>query len=428
MSKNKINMQTLIIAVVISVILSVSTSFMISPSPQEVGGPQGPPGPQGIPGDTGIQGIDGPQGPPGIPSSNFDYSDAGYRIYKNNQEYGYIHGQTQEVSTNASHIMQTVFVLASDGGRIFMEKGIYDLKVPLDMEEGWHFTLEGEDEYSTVLLYSGDATTYIMQLRGNNQGTKLSGFTLSGGNAQVALIINRTDYQSLIELDHLQIGWNYQYDEWDGIYERTDYGLFVYQCDVLRVSDCDIYANDVAVRIGVGTDMFFTDNEFGVLPIGGEAYRKGFWANTIIDDGWDMGYFEGTVFITRCTNNAPLSTGYHLRSLIHMTNCYMENGLNPLVLENAVFNIEDSNFMSEAGTEFVVTSLASTGFFENNFVTIHPDNTEIQGLLTHSYDTPTSMIYFKDIRIYDHAGNLPNPSFLGDSAHRVTENIIYEVP
>ncbi len=351
-----------------------------------------------------------------------------WTIYKTGQEYGYFRGQTRETSANASSLIQEVFELASDGGKIVLQKGIYRLSRPLVIHEGWHFTLEGEDEYSTVLLYMGNPTTYILQLRGNNQGTKLRDFTLSGSKAQVALLINRTDYQSLIELDHLQIGWNYQYDEWDGLYERTDYGLFVYQCDVLRVSNSDIYANDVAVRIGVGTDMFFTDTDFGVLPIGGEMYRKGFWANTIIDDGWGMGYFEGTVYLTRCTNNAPLSTGYHLRSLVHMTSCYMENGLKPLVLENAVFNIADSNFMSELGTEVVVTSLASTGFFEDNFVTIHPDNTEIQALLSHSYDTPTSMIYFKDIRIYDYAGNLPNPVFLGDIDHRVTENLIYEAP
>ena len=65
MSETKINMKTMIIAVVISVILSVGISFMISPSPQEIVGSQGPPGPQGAIGDTGIQGVVGPQGPPG---------------------------------------------------------------------------------------------------------------------------------------------------------------------------------------------------------------------------------------------------------------------------------------------------------------------------------------------------------------------------
>jgi len=351
-----------------------------------------------------------------------------YTIFKNLQEYGYSNGQTSESSPDAGYIIQKVFELAKDGGKIIIRKGIYHLSSSLMIYEDWHFTLEGEDEYSTVLLYSGEPTDYILQLQGNNQGTKLRDFTLSGSDAKASLIINRITYQSLIELDHLQIGWNYQFDDWNGLYERTDFGLLVYQCDVLRVSNCDIYGNDVAVRIGVGTDMFFTDTDFAVLPIGGERYRIGFWANTVNNDAWGMGYFEGTVFLTRCTNNAPLSTGYHLRSLVHMTECYMENGLKPLVLENAVFNIENSNFMSESGTEAIITSLSSTGFFEDNFVTIHPDNDKIQYLLTHIYDTPTSMIYFKDIRIYDYAGNLPENAYFGDSEHRVVENIIYEAP
>ena len=71
MSENKLNVQTLITAVVISVILSVSVSYMIIPSgiseigPQGSPGEAGPPGPKGEKGDTGTQGLTGLQGPQG---------------------------------------------------------------------------------------------------------------------------------------------------------------------------------------------------------------------------------------------------------------------------------------------------------------------------------------------------------------------------
>ena len=71
MSESKLNVQTLIAAIVISVILSVSVSYMIIPSGTgELGsqgpiGETGPPGPKGEKGDTGTQGLTGLQGPQG---------------------------------------------------------------------------------------------------------------------------------------------------------------------------------------------------------------------------------------------------------------------------------------------------------------------------------------------------------------------------
>ncbi|MBA7629911.1 hypothetical protein ES703_37418 [subsurface metagenome] len=68
MSDNKINTQTVIIAVVISVILSIGISFVISPSSQGSKGPQGlqgEPGPQGARGETGPRGATGNSGPQG---------------------------------------------------------------------------------------------------------------------------------------------------------------------------------------------------------------------------------------------------------------------------------------------------------------------------------------------------------------------------
>ncbi len=68
MSGNKLNIQTLMIAVIISVILSVGISYIISPStvgPQGPTGPEGIQGPPGRTGDTGYQGETGAQGPRG---------------------------------------------------------------------------------------------------------------------------------------------------------------------------------------------------------------------------------------------------------------------------------------------------------------------------------------------------------------------------
>jgi hypothetical protein len=88
MSSNEINWKTVIIAVVISVILSGVISYMILPA-----GPQGPQGPKGDTGDTGPQGPKGdtgdtgpqgpkgdtgdtgPQGPPGV--NIIEYNDIG---------------------------------------------------------------------------------------------------------------------------------------------------------------------------------------------------------------------------------------------------------------------------------------------------------------------------------------------------------------
>ena len=87
MSESKLNVQTLIAAIVISVILSVSVSYMIIPSGTgELGsqgpigetgppGPQGPIGETGSPGPQGETGPQGPLGPPGPPGESYSYEE-----------------------------------------------------------------------------------------------------------------------------------------------------------------------------------------------------------------------------------------------------------------------------------------------------------------------------------------------------------------
>jgi hypothetical protein len=72
MSDNEINWKTVIVAVVISVILSGVISYMILPA-----GPQGPPGPQGPQGLQGLQGVQGIQGEKGDKGDKGDQGDTG---------------------------------------------------------------------------------------------------------------------------------------------------------------------------------------------------------------------------------------------------------------------------------------------------------------------------------------------------------------
>ena len=90
MSESKLNVQTLIAAIIISVILSVSISYMIIPSgtgelgsqgpigetgPPEPKGEKGDTGPQGLTGLQGSQGPIGPEGPPGPPGEAYSYEE-----------------------------------------------------------------------------------------------------------------------------------------------------------------------------------------------------------------------------------------------------------------------------------------------------------------------------------------------------------------
>ena len=62
MTESKLNIQTLVFAVIVSVILSVAISYSVI---SRETGPPGPEGTQGPQGEQGIQGIQGPQGIPG---------------------------------------------------------------------------------------------------------------------------------------------------------------------------------------------------------------------------------------------------------------------------------------------------------------------------------------------------------------------------
>jgi len=62
MSESKLNVQTLIAAIVISVVLSTFVSYMIIPRGISEPGAQGPIGETGSPGERGLQGELGPQG------------------------------------------------------------------------------------------------------------------------------------------------------------------------------------------------------------------------------------------------------------------------------------------------------------------------------------------------------------------------------
>lgn len=85
MSRRTIDIRTLSVAIIVSVVLSVSISYTIisgKPGPQGPTGEEGPMGPQGPAGATGPQSPPGPQGPPGpLGIMNPDY-DSGWSSTK----------------------------------------------------------------------------------------------------------------------------------------------------------------------------------------------------------------------------------------------------------------------------------------------------------------------------------------------------------
>jgi hypothetical protein len=76
--------------------------------------------------------------------------------------------------------------------------------------------------------------------------------------------------------------------------------------------------------------------------------------------------------------------------------------------------------MTEPGTECVVDASGSVGYFQNNVVTIHPENHEIQYLLSHIFEpTPQHLIHFENNRVHDYGGNLPFEAFYGSHGQMV---------
>ena len=127
MTDNKLNVNTLIVAVIISVVLSFGLSYTLLPSMFAKEGPQGPLGPTGEQGatgpqgplglqgtqgslgpkgDTGSQGIQGPAGPQGPPGEPY----SGYEL-----EYDFIKGQWNEIATwtGSSDKITELFIVPS---------------------------------------------------------------------------------------------------------------------------------------------------------------------------------------------------------------------------------------------------------------------------------------------------------------------------
>ncbi|NVM55603.1 MAG: hypothetical protein HWN66_17985 [Candidatus Helarchaeota archaeon] len=108
MSNSRLNLNTFIVAVVISVILSIGISYVIFPSilaieglqgPSGPQGPQGPPGPQGPSGPQGLKGETGPQGPPGPQGEEGPQGPPGEPYAGFTLEYDFINGQWNKIAT-----------------------------------------------------------------------------------------------------------------------------------------------------------------------------------------------------------------------------------------------------------------------------------------------------------------------------------------
>lgn len=126
MSENKINVNTLIVAVIISVALSFGLSYTILPSNLAKEGPQGPPGP------AGEQGPTGPQGPPGEP---YTYEDV--------LEYLSVNYETSQTWKGSSERKTELFYVPSNQIRI-------SWKITKDYAESWlHLSIY---ENGTILV------------------------------------------------------------------------------------------------------------------------------------------------------------------------------------------------------------------------------------------------------------------------------------
>lgn len=171
MSEKTLNVTTLIVAVAISVVLSVGISYIMLPSiittvgqqgpqgppgpqgsqgiqgppgPQGTSGPQGAQGPTGTTGATGPRGLQGPEGPQGVPGESY----AGFML-----NYDFINGQWNEVATwsgSADRITE-LFEVPSQQMRVTWD---------LDTEQYSSFSIqikEQGDDYYTYFWTSLDA-------------------------------------------------------------------------------------------------------------------------------------------------------------------------------------------------------------------------------------------------------------------------------
>ena len=161
MSNSDINTNTLLAAVIISVILSVVISYAVLPNvPSNEGsqgrqgppGPQGPAGPQGIQGEHGPSGPTGPQGPQGEPYSGFELP------------YDLINGQWNEIAswTGSASRITDLFVVPAQQIRIKWDLNVtYDL--PMFHIELWELGDTLWTEYFTALTDQpqGETMAYI---------------------------------------------------------------------------------------------------------------------------------------------------------------------------------------------------------------------------------------------------------------------------
>ena len=171
MSESKLNVKTLIAAIVISVILSAFVSYMIIPSGTgELGsqgpiGETGPPGSKGEKGDTGLQGPQGEAGSPGIKGEEGDTGPQG----PPGESYSY-----EEFLEYISEELDTVLTFTGSADRktnlFYVPVNQIKISWDLDADQYSYFTIflfEEGDEYATDSWMSldddpqGDTYAYI---------------------------------------------------------------------------------------------------------------------------------------------------------------------------------------------------------------------------------------------------------------------------
>ena len=202
MSENKLNVQTLIAAILISVVLSIAISYSVisrETGPLGPEGIQGPQGEQGIQGDPGIQGLQGERGPTGFYSVyltsgtstmisgivNNDLTQPGTESWgKEGWLIQGTSGATPETISlfqkpdYSSFMSQTVNIGSNQGFAIRFKGLGVRMEVQLDGYTVFYADLRQGIDWTTVEipagnLYIGMRTLYIRILSGPNDGSLL---------------------------------------------------------------------------------------------------------------------------------------------------------------------------------------------------------------------------------------------------------------
>jgi hypothetical protein len=321
-------------------------------------------------------------------------------------------GEPPVDGTDASAVIQAAINNAPTGSRIAFRTGDsacatrdYECATPLNIPDQKTLHLLGEHEYYTVFKYTGESEQPFFTLTDRNQGTTVENLTILGANADPALYIDYTVYQSLITLKNSHIGWNY----YRVTEERSNTGMVSKGCDVFRAFLTSFEGDATGCRIGSGMDYYFTDCQWGALS--GVGTPRGLWCNTDNGDGTPL--FEGTCFINGGSANAPGGRNFHFRSRVFMRGTYTEWGNPPIEADICKFYLSHCviGTADQTATTMLYT-VGGEGSITDCEFNLPPDEHSLTSILNQTFSSAGTKINVIGNIIN---GTLPDPVFAGDA-------------